>query len=239
MGCNVILANGTPATHAVQKATDTIPIVFVEASDPLGTELIKSLSRPGGNTTGFSNYEWSIGGKWLDLLKQIAPDVTRVLVVFLPGNAGNLGLLRAIEDVAASLRIQVMSAPVLHAAEIEQAITNFARIPNGGLIVLPAVSIWVHRDLIISLVSQHRIPAVYSSRTFPVNGGLLSYVNDPVDAYRQAAKYVDRILRGEKAADLPVQQPTKFELVINLRTAKALGLDVPLYLQQLADEVIE
>ena len=236
---DVIVANGTPLTQATRQATQTTPIVFVEASDPLASGLVASLARPGGNVTGFSNYEFSIGAKWLGLLKEIAPNVSRVLVLFLPGNAGNLGLLHSIEAAAPSTAVTVIPAGVREAGEIERAITDFASTSDGGLIVLPAIPLKARHDLIAALAAQYHLPAMYSSRAFIASGGLMSYVHNPIDSYIRAASYVDRILRGAKPADLPVQQPTKFELAINLKTAKALGLEVPSKLLAVADEVIE
>jgi putative ABC transport system substrate-binding protein len=236
---DVIVVRGTPGTEALQQATRTIPIVFMEASDPVGTGFIESLARPGGNITGFSNFEFSIAEKWLELLKEIAPGVTRTLVTLLPGNGGNLGLLRAIEAAAPSLRVQVIPAAVSDASEIERAITAFAGEPNGGLLVLPSTPLRASRELIAALAVRLRLPAVYPDHTFITSGGLMSYGIEDTDNFRRSASYVDRILRGEKPADLPVQQPTKFKLVINLKTAKTIGLNVPPTLLVRADEVIE
>jgi putative ABC transport system substrate-binding protein len=236
---DAIVANGTPVTQALRNATRTIPIVFVEASDPLQSGLVESLAHPGGNVTGFSNYEFSIGAKWLQLLKEIAPDVNHVLVLWMRGNDGNLGHFRVIDAMASSLQMRVATADVREASEIERSFSELAQSPNGGLIGLPTIPLLVHREQIIELAERHHIPAVYGLRVLVTSGGLMSYYNDPTDSWARAASYVDRILKGEKPADLPVQQPTKFELVINLKTAKALGIAVPQALVVAADEVIE
>ena len=236
---DVIVTIGTPLTQAIRQATQTIPIVFVGASDPLASGLIASLARPGGNVTGFSNYEFSIGTKWLGLLKEIVPNVSRVLVLFLPGNSGNLGLLHSIEAAAPSMAVTVMPAGVREPGEIEKAITAFAPTSDGGLIVLPALPLSASRDLIAALAAQYNLPAIYSSRVFIASGGLMSYDTDHVNIFRKAALYVDRILRGDKPGDLPVQAPNKFDLVINLKTANALGITVPPTLLSTAAEVIE
>ena len=236
---DVIVANGTPVTQALRNATRSIPIVFVEASDPVRNGLVESLAHPGSNVTGFSNYEFSIGAKWLELLKEIAPNVDHVLVFWLPGNDGNLGLFRAIDAVAPSLKVRVATADVREANQIEQAFSLLAQSPNGGLIGLPSIPLAANHGQVISLAQQHHIPAVYFSREFVTSGGLMSYFHNPIDSYVRAASYVDRILKGAKPEDLPVQQPTKFEFVINLKTAKTLGLVVPPTLLATADEVIE
>jgi putative ABC transport system substrate-binding protein len=236
---DVFLAISTQALAALHQAIRSIPIVFVQVSGPVEGGFVASLARPGGNITGFTNFEFSIGGKWLGLLKEIAPQLTRVLIVLNPDNPGSRGLSRAIEAVAPSLGIKVASAGVRVAAAIESAIKAFAREPNGGLIVLPDQVTVVHRDLIVSLAARHGLPAAYSHRLFATAGGLLSYGTDLAELYTRAASYVDRILKGEKPADLPVQAPVKFQLVINLKSAKALGLTVPPSLLTRADEVIE
>jgi putative ABC transport system substrate-binding protein len=197
------------------------------------------LARPGGNVTGFTFVEYGIGGKWLELLKEIAPGVTRAAILRDPTLPVGIGLLGAMQSLAPSLRMETNPIDVRDADEIERAIADFARSPNSGLVVTPSPAAIVNRKTIIALAAQHRLPAVYSPSTFAKDGGLISYGPDPIGIYRQAAGYVDRILKGEKPADLPVQAPTKYELVINLKTAKALGLDVPVHLQQIADEVIE
>jgi putative tryptophan/tyrosine transport system substrate-binding protein len=213
--------------------------VFVQVSDPVGAGFVESLARPGGNTTGFSAFEYGISGKWLELLKEIAPRVTRAAVLRDPAIAAGIGQFGAIQAVASSLGIEVSPVNVRDAGEIDLAITAFARGSNGGLIVTNSALALFHRDLIITLAARHRLPAIYSNRFYVASGGLISYGSDPVEPFRSAAGYVDRILKGEKPADLPVVQPTKFELVINLKAAKALGLDVQPTLLALADKVIE
>jgi len=234
---DVILASSTPAVASLQQATLTVPIVFAQVIDPVGAGLVASLARPGGNATGFTVFEYGIGAKWLELLKEIAPLVTRVAV--LRDLTIGIGQLGAIQAVAPSFGVELSTIGVRDAGEIESAMTAFARSSNGGVIVTASTLAVVHRELIASLAARLRLPAVYSYRYFVTVGGLMSYGPNSVDPYRRAATYVDRILKGEKPADLPVQAPTKYDLVINLKTAKALGLDVPLHLQQLADEVIE
>jgi len=237
---DVILASSPPVLAALQHETRTIPIVFVNVADPVGVNLVQSLARPGGNMTGFTDFEFAIVGKWLELLKEIAPSVTRVSVILAPEHVTNAALLRSTEAVAPSFGVYLTPGRVRDAAEIEHAINVFAREPNGGLIVLPnPVTVGVPSKAIISLAARHRLPAVYPFRSLVINGGLISYGVDDNDQYRRTASYVDRILRGEKPADLPVQAPNKYELVINLKTAMALGLDVPPTLLALADEVIE
>ena len=216
-----------------------MPIVFVTVIDPIGGGWVASLARPGGNATGFTVFEFSMGGKWLELLKEIAPRVTRVAVIRDPSVPAGSGLFAAIQTVAPSFGVELTSVGVRDASEIERGIAAFAREPNGGLIVPVPSSVTLYRDLIITLAVRHRLPAIYSGRFFVTSGGLISYAPDPIDAYRRAAGYVDRILKGEKPADLPVQAPTKFELVINLKTAEALGLTVPPSLLATANEVIE
>jgi putative tryptophan/tyrosine transport system substrate-binding protein len=236
---DVILAHGGGVVGALLQATRTVPIVFPLASDPVGAGFVDTLARPGGNATGFMIFEYSLAGKWLELLKEIAPSVTRA-AVFRDANMGSgTSLFAAVQSVAPSLRIEVNPINMRGTSEIERAIVDFARSPNGGLIVTSGAPAYAHLNLIITLASQHKLPAVYFDRFFVTPGGLMSYGPDQVDQYRRAAGYVDRILRGEKPADLPVQSPTKYETVINLKTAKALGLDVPPSLLARADEVIE
>jgi putative ABC transport system substrate-binding protein len=236
---DIILASGTLSVAALQRATRTLPIVFVQVSDPVGAGLVDSLARPGGNVTGFMNFEYSLSGKWLELLKQIAPQLTRAAVVRNPANPASIGQFGAIQGAAQSLGVEVSPVSVRDAGEIERAVAVLARSANGGLIVTPSAGASVHTDLIITLAARHKLPAVYSDRLNVTRGGLLSYGPDRVDQFRRAAGYVDRILKGEKPADLPVQAPTKYELVINLKTAKALGITVPPSLLARADEVIE
>jgi putative tryptophan/tyrosine transport system substrate-binding protein len=228
---DVILASGTPSVVAVQQATRTVPIVFVLVPDAVGAGIVASLSRPGGNTTGFTSTELGMSVKWLELLKEIAPMVTRASVL---RDAAD-----AIHGAGPSFGIVISPMGVANAEDIERGITAFAREPNGGLIILPTPKTVVHRGLIIKLADQHRLPAVYRARYWAAEGGLVSYGPGILDQYRSAAGYVDRILKGEKPADLPVQAPTKYDLVINLKTAKALGLDVPATVLARADEVIE
>jgi putative tryptophan/tyrosine transport system substrate-binding protein len=234
---DVVLASGTPAIHALQQATRTVPIVFATVGDPVGMGLVASLARPGGNTTGFTPMEFGFGAKWLELLKEIAPRVTRVAV--LRDLTIGPAQLSAIQAVAPSFGVELSAVGVREASEIEGAIAAFARSSNAGMIVTASTSAAVHRDLIITLAARHRLPAVYPFRYLVTSGGLISYGANTIDVYRHAAGYVDRILKGEKPADLPVQAPTKYELVINLKTAKALGLEVPPTLLARADEVIE
>jgi putative ABC transport system substrate-binding protein len=236
---DVILAHGTETSRIMQQETGTIPIIFTTVTDPVGSGLVASLARPGGNVTGFTNFEFSMAGKWLELLKEAAPTVRRVAVLFNPDNAAMPGQLHAIAVAAASLGLQMVEAKVRNRDEIERAIDGLARVPNTGLLVLPEFLTTVHRGLIVALAARHRLPSAYAHRYFTTSGGLISYGVDNNAVYRRAASYVDRILRGEKAADLPVQQPTKFELVINLKAAKALDLEIPATLLARADEVIE
>jgi putative ABC transport system substrate-binding protein len=223
----------------LRQRTGTIPIIFVNVGDPLASGLVHSLARPGGNVTGFVAVESSTGGKWMELLKEIAPRVKEVLVLVDPQNPTWKFHVPAIEAAGQSFAVSVTAAHVRSPDEIERAIDAFAAKPNGGMIVLASPFAQAHRELTITLAAKHRLPAVYGARLYVASGGLLSYSSDWIEQYRQAASYVDRILKGARPGDLPVQQPTKFELVINLKTAKALGLEVPLQLQQLADEVIE
>ena len=236
---DVILASSPLVLQPLLQETRSIPIVFTQITDPVGSGFVASLAHPGGNVTGFAIAEFSMYGKSLEMLKEVAPQVARVAVLLNPEQAPQAGMWRAIEVAAPSFRVQVTAADVRDSAEIERAIDSFARESNGGLIVLPNVPTIVHRGLIMALAARHRLPAVYSFRQFVREGGLISYGPDRLDQYRRAAAYVDRILRGEKPSDLPVQQPTKFELAINLKTAKALGLDVSPMLLARADEVIE
>jgi putative ABC transport system substrate-binding protein len=236
---DVILATGTPVTAALQQASLSVPIVFAQVPDPVANGFVASLARPGGNTTGFTTYDYAGSAKWVEVLKEIAPGVTRAAVLRDPTIASGIGQLGAVLAVAPSLGIEMSPIGVRDASEIEGAVTAFAREPNGGLIVLASPLSIVQRKLIIALAARHRLPAVYGLRFFVVDGGLISYGPDSVEPYRRAAGYVDRILKGEKPADLPVQAPTKFELVINLKTAKALGLEIPPTVLARADEVIE
>jgi putative ABC transport system substrate-binding protein len=237
---NVILASGGSSASPLQQATRTVPIVFVNAVDPVGGGLVANLARPGGNLTGFASFEYGISAKWLELLKQIAPRVTRVGVLRDPSFASAIGQLAGIQAVAPSFGVELSPIDVRDGGEIERAITQFARGPNNGLIVPTSTGLAAgHRDLIIALAARHRLPTVYPYRYYVSSGGLISYGPDTIDQFRRAAGYVDRILKGEKPADLPVQNPVKYELVINLRTAKALGLEVPVTVYARADEVIE
>jgi putative ABC transport system substrate-binding protein len=235
----LVAATGTATTASLLEATRTVPIVFVTVIDPVGAGFVASLARPGGNATGFTNYEYGTSGKWLELLKEIAPRVTRAAVLRDPAIASGIGQFGAIQALAPSLGMELSPVDVRDAGEIERAVTAFARAPNGGLIVTGSAAAVVHRDLIAALAARHRLPAVYPGRYSVTAGGLISYAPDLVDQYRRAAGYVDRILKGERPADLPVQAPTKFELLINLKTAKALGLTVPDTVLARADEVIE
>jgi len=236
---DVILASGNAGVAPLLQATRTVPVVFVIVPDPVGAGFVDSLARPGGNATGFIAYEYGLSGKWLEVLKEIAPGVTRAAVIRDPALASGPGQFAAIQSIAPSLGVEVSPVNVRDAGEIERAITAFAHSPNGGLIVTGSALVGIHRHLIIALAARHKLPAVYVERTYVAAGGLISYGSDFLDQYRRAASYVDRILKGEKPADLPVQQPTKYELVINLKTAKALGLDIPPTLLARADEVIE
>ena len=236
---DVILASGNAGVAPLLQATRTVPVVFVIVPDPVGAGFVDSLARPGGNATGFIAYEYGLSGKWLEVLKEIAPGVTRAAVIRDPALASGPGQFAAIQSIAPSLGVEVSPVNVRDAGEIERAITAFAHSPNGGLIVTGSALVGIHRHLIIALAARHKLPAVYVERTYVAAGGLISYGSDFLDQYRRAASYVDRILKGEKPADLPVQQPTKYELVINLKTAKALGLEVPPTLLARADEVIE
>jgi ABC-type uncharacterized transport system substrate-binding protein len=236
---DVILAAGNAPVERLLQATRAVPIVFVIVLDPVGSGIVNSLSQPGGNATGFMQFEYSLTAKWLELLKQIAPGVTRAAVLRDSTIAAGIGQFAVIQSVARSVGVEVSPINGRDAPEIERAIVAFARTSNGGLIVTSSALAGVHRDLIITLAARHKLPAVYSNRASVTGGGLISYGADLVDQYRRAARYVDRILKGEKPADLPVQAPTRYELIINLKTAKALGLDVPLSMLARADEVIE
>jgi putative ABC transport system substrate-binding protein len=238
MAPDVAFAESTPAISALQQATRTIPIVFVGGSNPVGSGFVASLARPEGNITGFISFEPAIGGKWLGTLKEIAPRVVRAALIYNPQtHTGQY--FQSIETAAQSLGVELVRLAFGDASDLERGIDDFARAPNGGLLVLSDPSTGLHRELIVALAARHRLPAVYSFRQFVTTGGLISYGVDRPDQYRRAAEYVSRILKGEKPAELPVQVPTKFELLINLKTAKALGLEVPDKLLAVADEVIE
>ena len=236
---DVILASGGSVVGALLQATRTVPIVFTQTPDPVAAGFVASLARPGGNATGFTTSEYGISAKWLELLKEIAPSVTRVAVLRDPTIAAGIGQFALIQSVASSFGVELSPIDVRDDSEIERGVTAFARGSNSGLIVTSSASAALHRELIITLAARFRLPAVYSYRYFTTSGGLIAYGPDPIDQYRRAAGYVDRILRGEKPADLPVQVPTKYELAINLKTAKALGLTVPTALLARADEVVE
>ena len=236
---DVILATGAIGVRALQQETDTLPIVFVGVTDPVGAGHVESLARPGRNATGFTLFEYGMSAKWLELLKQIAPQVTRVAVLRDPNNPTGIGQFAAIQPVAPSFRVELRPIDPRNASEIERAIAAFAREANSGLMVLSGGLAIVHRGLIITLAARYRLPAVYPSRFFVADRGLISYGPDSIDPYRRAAGYVDRILRGESPADLPVQAPTKYETVLNLKTARALGLTIPESLLATADEVIQ
>jgi putative ABC transport system substrate-binding protein len=235
---DVVLATTVPIVLALQQVSRTVPIVFAGAIDPVGAGLVASLAQPGGNATGFTNFEYGISAKWLELLKEISPGVKRVAVLREPTVAG-IGQLAAMQTAAPSFEMELQPIDARDVSEFERALADFAGAPNGGLIVPLSTSAETHRTRIVALADRHRLPAVYPSRVDAAIGGLISYGPDQVDQNRRAAGYVDRILKGEKPADLPVQAPTKYELVINLKTAKALGLEVPATLLARADEVIE
>ena len=236
---DVILTTGAAGVAPLLKATRTVPIVFTNVVDPVGAGFVDNLARPGGNATGFVNFEYGLSAKWVELLKEIAPRVTRVAVIRDPNISAGTGQFGAIQGAASSLGLELIAVNPREASEIERAIAAFARTSNGGLITTGSALATIHRDLIIGLAAKHKLPAVYYRRVFPASGGLISYGPDIIDPSRRAAGYVDRILKGEKPADLPVQAPSKYELVINLRTAKAIGLTVPPSLLARADEVIE
>jgi putative ABC transport system substrate-binding protein len=236
---DVVLTSGASTVGLMLQATHTVPVVFAGVADPVGAGFVDSLAHPGGNATGFTSYEYSMSGKWLDLLKEIAPGVKRVAVLRDPAISAGTGQFGAIQTAAPSFGIELSPINVHDAVEIERAVSAFARSENGGLIVTTSALVLAHRDLIITLAARHKLPAVYYARFLVTGGGLASYGPDYVDQYRRAAGYVDRILKGEKPADLPVEAPTKYELVINLKTAKALGLTVPPTLLARATDVIE
>jgi putative tryptophan/tyrosine transport system substrate-binding protein len=235
----VILSSGTATLGPLLQETRTLPIVFVNVADPVGAGFVNSLSRPGGNATGFMQFEYSLSAKWLELLKQIAPGVTRAAVLRDAALTSGTGQFAVIQSVASSLGIEVSPVNVHHEGEMERAVAAFARSANAGLVVTSSALVARHRGLVVGVAALHKLPAVYYRRLFVDNGGLISYGYDLIDQYRRAAGYVDRILKGEKPADLPVQAPTKYELVINLKTAKTLGIEVPPTLLARADEVIE
>jgi putative tryptophan/tyrosine transport system substrate-binding protein len=238
LGPDVILTSGSLTVRPIQQATRTIPIVFVQAVDPVGSGFVESMSRPGGNTTGFTQFEYSLSGKWLELLKQIAPQVTRVAVIRDPVNGSGIAQFAVIQAFAPPLDAELTPIDARDVGEIERGISAFARFGSGGLIVTSGGTAY-HRDLIIPLAARFRLPAVYPYRYYTTDGGLASYGPNTIEQYRRAALYINRILKGEKPADLPVQAPTKYELIINLKTAKALGLAVPPSVLARADEVIE
>jgi ABC-type uncharacterized transport system substrate-binding protein len=239
LGPDLVLASGTAAMGPLLQTTRSVPIVFVLVADPVGAGFVDSLARPGGNATGFTTQEYGFGGKWLELLKEISPDMSRAAVVRDPAITAGIGTFGAIQSMAPSLGVEVSPVNVRDTGEMERAIGAFARFSKGGLIVTPSALAATHRHLIVTLAARHKLPALYYVRSFVDAGGLASYGIDNIDQYRRAALYIDRILKGEKPADLPVQAPTKYELVINLKTAKALGLEVPPTLLARADEVIE
>ena len=239
LGPDVLVANSSPAVAALQQRTRTIPIVFAQVVDPIGAGFVESLARPGGNITGFVSLDYAFGAKWLQLLKEIAPGVSRVGVLRDPTTPGAAGQLGAIQGAASSLRVELTAIDVREPAGIERGMVSLARAPNGGLIVQANPTATVHLDVIVGLAARHRLPAIYPYRYFARAGGLISYGTDNLDLYRRAAGYVDRILKGGKPADLPVQNPTKLELAINRKTAKALGLELPAALFARADEVID
>src|SRR5882757_7272534 len=238
---DLIVGHTTPVVAALKTQTSSIPIVFTQVSDPIGSHFVDSLARPGGNITGFTNLEASMGTKLVELLKEIAPQTRSVGLMFNPQTAPDGGsyFLKPLEAAATLLKVKMIVAPVHNPAEIEVVMTSLSHEPAAGLIVMPDIFSLTHRQEIIALAAQFRLPAIYAYRLFPASGGLISYGTDLVDVFRRAASYVDRILKGEKPADLPVQMPVKYELVINLKTAKAFGLDIPMMVQQRADEVIE
>jgi putative ABC transport system substrate-binding protein len=236
---DLILASGGVTMQALLQVTRTVPIIFLQVLDPVGAGYVRSLARPGGNVTGFTNFEYGMSGKWLELVKQIMPEMTRAAVLRDPAATSGTAQFAAIQAVAPFLKVDLTPLGMDDAGEIERSIAEFARGTNGGLVVVPGARAGVHRELIIALAARHRLPAIYPYRSFVTRGGLMSYGPNPTDQFRQAAAYADRILNGDKPADLPVQAPTKFELVINLKTAKALGLTVPPMLLARADEVFE
>ena len=236
---DVIVSFGSFSTGHLLRVTHTVPVVFTIAPDPVGSGFVDSLSQPGGDATGFMQFEYGLSGKWLELLKEIAPSLTRAIVLWDPAIPAGIGQFAIIQSVATSAGVDIRPVNSRDAGEIERAITAFARAPNGGLVVTQSVFALIHRDLIIELAARHKLPAVYHERVFVTAGGLVSYGANFIDQYRLAAGYVDRILKGEKPADMPVQAPTKYELVINLKTAKALGLTVPHAVLSRATEILE
>ena len=239
LASDVILAHGTSTVRPLVQATRSVPIVFPIASDPVGAGFVDSLAQPGGNVTGFMTVEYSFGGKWLEILKEIAPGVMRVAVLRDASQGSGTSQFAVIQGMASSLKVEVSPVNARGADEIERAVAAFARSSNGGMIVTSGGAAQLHRNLIVTLAARHKLPAVYNGRHFVTGGGLISYGVDFIDQYQRAAGYVDRILKSEKPADLPVQAPTKYELVINLKTAKALGIEVPASVLARADEVIE
>jgi putative tryptophan/tyrosine transport system substrate-binding protein len=236
---DIFLASGTVSTAAAKRVTQAIPIVFVQVSDPVGAGLVSSVARPGGNVTGFMNFEYSLSGKWLELLKQIMPRLMRVAVIRNPATPASIGQFSAIQALAQSLRVEVSAVDVRDIAEIERAATDLAQAGNAGLIVAPSAGEYVLRGQVVEFAAKYKLPAVYSDRFNVADGGLISYGPDRIEQFRGAARYVDRVLKGERIAGLPVQAPTKYELVINLKTAKALDLELPPMVLARADEVIE
>ena len=236
---DVVLAGGSLSVAALKRVARTVPIVFVNVADPVGGGFVDSLARPGSNVTGFMLYEYSFSGKWLELLKEIIPNLARAAVIRDSANRSGIGQFAAIQSVAPSLGVELRPIDTNAAGEIERTLAAFARSPNVGLVVTPTATVAARRHAIVTLAARYKLPAVYGSRQLVVAGGLISYGPNRIDPFRRAAEYVDRILKGEKPSDMPVQAPTKYELVINLKTAKALGLNVPLGLQQRADELIE
>jgi putative tryptophan/tyrosine transport system substrate-binding protein len=238
---DVIVSQNTAAVPPLLEATHSIPIIFTQVTEPVAAGFVASMARPGGNITGFTSFEPTMGGKWLEMLKEFVPRITRAALVFDPDASPlrGAGFLRSATEAASSSAVTIISAPFREPDAIERTLTEFAREPNGGLIVLPDASTNANRSIILQVAAKFRLPAVYAFPFFVRSGGLISYGPDPIDQFQRAAAYVDRILKGAEPADLPVQAPTKFELVINLKTAKVLSIDVPLHLQQLADEVIE
>jgi putative tryptophan/tyrosine transport system substrate-binding protein len=239
---DVLFGNGTAVARALQQRTRSIPIVFVHVSEPVSGGIVTNLARPGGNITGFTNFEFSMGSKWLEFLKQIAPEVRRIALIFNSNTAPGVGgthYLRSIEAAAPSFTVTLLTHPVNSTTEIEAAFASLGREPGGGFVVIPEAFTTTHRELIVMLAAHHRLPGIYPFRFFTSGGGLLSYGVDSADLFRRAASYIDRILRGEKPGDLPIESPSKFELVINLKTAKALSLTIPNALLARADEVIE
>ena len=236
---DVILASGTPGVASLRRITRTVPIVFARVADPVGAGFVNSLARPGGNITGFMLFEYSFSAKWLELLKEIVPRLAQAAVLRDPTSRAGIGEFAAIQSVAPSLGVELRPVDTTDAGEIERTLATFARTPNGGVIVTPSAGVSIYRDAIITLAARYKLPAVYGFRLNAIDGGLISYGPDRIDQYRRAAEYVNRILKGEKPADLPVQAPAKYELVINLKTAKALGVTISAALLARADEVIE